>query len=103
MPGALGVETPKGKRLWQRYRQIKTMRDRIIHLKAVDYSPQGPDSESVWGMMLRSHREPFCDHAHEVIGHYAPAVNRRWFREYPYKTVEPDNLIGSDSYSVLPR
>ena len=94
LPQALGVASPKGKRPWQQYRLLKNMRDRIIHLKSIDRSPSGSESESVWGMMLRSHAEPFCDYAHALMGHYAPASNRRWYREYPYVTVESDKLSG---------
>lgn len=93
LPIALGVSNPKGKKLWQNYKLLKKMRDRIIHLKAVDRSASGPDKESVWGMMLRSHGEPFCDYAHSLMGHYQPAINRRWFREYPYETTESDKLF----------
>lgn len=93
LPLALGVPSPKGKKLWQNYRQLKQMRDRIIHLKTVDRSPSGPEKESVWGMLLRAHGEPFCDHAYALIGHYEPAINRRWFHNYPYETIEQDNLF----------
>lgn len=96
LPQALDVKSPKGTRLWQHYKLLKSMRDRIIHLKSVDRSPSGPENESVWGMMLRSHGEPFCDYAHTLMGHYEPAVNRRWHREYPYLTVEPDKISGDD-------
>ncbi len=94
LPQALGVSSPKGKTPWQQYKLLKSMRDRIIHLKTVDRSPSGPEQESVWGMMLRSHGEPFCDYAHAMMGHYLPASNRRWLREYPYEKTEPDKLSG---------
>lgn len=94
LPQALGVASPKGKKPWQHYKLLKAMRDRIVHLKTVDRSPSGPEQESVWGMMLRNHGEPFCDYAHALMGHYLPASNRRWHREYPYATVEPDKLSG---------
>ena len=96
LPKALGVATPKGKKSWQQFKQLKKMRDRIIHLKSVDHSPSGPENESVWGMMLRSHGEPFCDYAHAMMGHYVLASNRRWYREYPYTTVEPDKISGDE-------
>lgn len=97
LPKALGVTSPKGKKLWQRFQKLKTMRDRIIHLKTIDRSASNATQESVWGMMLRSHGEPFCAHAHAVIAHYAPATNRRWFREYPYSNREPDFINRTES------
>ena len=94
LPKALGVATPKGKKPWQQYKLLKGMRDRIIHLKTVDRTPSGPEKESVWGMMLRAHEKPFCDYAHAMMGHYLTVSNRRWHREYPYLTVEPDKISG---------
>ncbi len=94
LPQALGVPSPKGKKPWEHYKKLKTMRDRIIHLKTVDRSPSGPEKESLWGMMLRSHGEPFCDYAHALMGYYLVASNRRWHREYPYEKSEPDRLFG---------
>lgn len=94
LPKALRATSPKGKQLWQRYKLLKKMRDRIIHLKSIDRSPSGPECKSVWGMMLRSHAEPFCDYAHAMMGHYLPDSNRRWHREYPYHTIEPDKFCG---------
>ena len=93
LPKALGISSPKRTKLWQNYRKLKKMRDRIIHLKKVDRSPSGTENESVWGMMLRSHGEPFCDQAHLLIGHYKPAGERRWFQEYPYEITEIDKLF----------
>src|SRR5690606_36965949 len=94
LPLALGVKTPKGKKPWQQYKLLKSMRDRIIHLKSIDRSASGPENESVWGMMLRSHGEPFCDYAHAMMGQYLSASSRRWHREYPYTTTEPDKISG---------
>jgi hypothetical protein len=94
LPRALGVTTPKGKKSWQQYKLLKGMRDRIIHLKTIDRTPSGPEKESVWGIMLRAHGEPFCDYAHAMMGHYLTTSSRRWHREYPYRTVEPDKISG---------
>jgi hypothetical protein len=94
LPKALGVPSPKGKKPWQHYKLLKGMRDRIIHLKTIDRSASGPEQESVWGIMLGSHGEPFCDYAHTMMGHYLPGSSRRWHREYPYQTREPDKLSG---------
>ena len=61
------------------------MRNRIIHLKAIDLKSSGPDDETLWGDMLRCHDVPYCDYAHTLIGHYKHSVeNRRWFQRYPY-------------------
>ena len=94
LPEAIGVSTPKGKKSWQHYKLLKSMRDRVIHLKSVDRSASGSERESVWGMMLRAHGVPFCDYAHAMMMHYLPSANRRWHREYPYSRVESDKVFG---------
>lgn len=85
LPDALDVSSPKGLHIWREYKNLKEWRDRIIHLKTADRASSGPEVESVWGDMLRHPTEPFCDHAHGLMGHFGPAVrDRRWYREYPY-------------------
>ncbi len=95
LPTALGVKSPKGKKPWQQYKALKVMRDRIIHLKTVDRTSSGSEKESIWGMMLRAHGEPFCDYSHSLMGYYLIGSNRRWHKEYPYLTIEPDKISGS--------
>lgn len=85
LPTICSVPSPKGTRVWENYRQIKKTRDRIIHLKSVDRKASGPEEETIWGTMLRLHEVPFCDYAHEIIGHFGSAVDsRRWYMKYPY-------------------
>lgn len=96
LPDAFGVASPKGKKPWGHYRELKTMRDRIIHLKSVDRLASGHEQKSVWGMMLRSHGEPYCDHAHTMMGYFLRAANRRWHQKYPYTVFEPDKLSGKE-------
>lgn len=97
LPKALGVPTPSGKRVWEQFKKLKGMRDRIIHLKAIDRSASGPEVLSLWGIMLRAHGEPFCDYAHAMMGHFFPSGPRRWHREYPYQVREPDKFYGDVS------
>jgi hypothetical protein len=85
LPDALNVPTPKGLHIWRNYKSLKGWRDRIIHLKMADRQSSGPEVKTIWGDMLRHPREPFCDHAHELMGHFKPAViDRRWYGKYPY-------------------
>jgi hypothetical protein len=85
LPTILQVPSPKGTKGWEPYRKLKRLRDRIIHLKAVDRKPSGSEDETIWGDLLRAHAEPFCGHAHALMGHYKPAVeNRRYYGLYPY-------------------
>lgn len=85
LPAALSVASPKGKKVWEKYRALKKIRDRLVHLKSIDLKPSGPNVETIWGTMLKTHGHAWCDDAHAVIGYFKPAVeNRRWFRKYPY-------------------
>ena len=85
LPAALGVKSPKGLHIWQDYTTLRKVRDRIIHLKMADRSRTGPETPTIWGDMLRNSKEPFCDNAHKLMGHYKPAVDkRRWYAKYPY-------------------
>jgi hypothetical protein len=86
LPAALSVASPKGERVWQHYVSLKKIRHRLIHLKAVDRAASGPEDETVWGTLLKTHKEPWCDHAHALIGAFGPAVtDRRWYGLYPYR------------------
>jgi hypothetical protein len=85
LPTALSVTSPKGLKVWQHYVSLKRIRDRLIHLKSIDRKPSGPDEETIWGFLLNTPDRPWCDQAHELIGHFGPAVNnRRWYGLYPY-------------------
>lgn len=85
LPAALSVKSPKGLHVWRDYKKLKEVRDRIIHLKMADRSRTGPETPTIWGSMLRSSKEPFCDNAHKLMGHFKPAIeNRRWYGKYPY-------------------
>ena len=85
LPKIFSLPTPKGKHVWDKYKAIKDIRDRIIHLKMADRKASGPEVETIWGELLREHKKTWCDDAHEIIGYFEPAVrNRRWFKKYPY-------------------
>lgn len=92
LPAILNVKSPKGTRVWERFVDLKRMRDRITHPKPADYEPtlHGIKANTIWGMMMRDHSTPHCDYAHDLIGHYG--ANHRWFRQYPVRTVEVRNM-----------
>ncbi len=84
LPQIYSVPSPKGKKVWEHYIEMKRVRDRIIHLKSIDQKPSGIEDETIWGTMLRMHDKPLCSFAYEVIGYFEPASNRRWYKKYPY-------------------
>ena len=88
LPTIYSVPSPKGKKVWEHYKEMKKVRDRIIHLKSIDQKASGIEDETIWGNMLRIHDKPLCDFAYEVIGYFEPAIsNRRWYKKYPYGNV----------------
>lgn len=52
LPNIYNVPSPKGKKVWGHYKEIKKVRDRIIHLKSIDRKASGPEDETIWGIML---------------------------------------------------
>jgi hypothetical protein len=90
LPTALSVASPKKLSVWQHYVDLRKTRDRLIHLKSIDRTASGPEEQTIWGKLLRAHDRPWCDYAHELIGHFAPAVDgRRWYGLYPYPGDDP--------------
>lgn len=85
LPQICSISSPKGIQVWEKYKQVKKARNRIIHLETADRTATGPDTETIWGDILKMHQKPFCDYAYQIIGYYKPAVdNRRWYKNYPY-------------------
>jgi hypothetical protein len=86
LPSVLSIASPKGTKVWEKYRAVKKIRNQLVHLKSVDGRPSGPDDETIWGTLLKTHGHAWCDDAHKVIGHFNPATNgRRWYGKYPYE------------------
>lgn len=57
LPKILYIEGPKGKKVWQSFKQLKKARDTTIHMKALDaYSGRNIDKETFFYNLL--HAEP---------------------------------------------
>jgi hypothetical protein len=81
LPQAHSVSSPAGAKPWQRFKELKKVRDRLIHLKSVDRRASGPEDQTIWGLMLMERRQNFAQSAREVIGAYGTLVkDRRWFK-----------------------
>lgn len=48
LPDVLGCNSPKSNRCWQNYKQLKGVRDRIIHMKTEDRKSSGPEVGTIW-------------------------------------------------------
>ena len=82
LPEAKSVDSPKGSKCWQGYKELKTTRDRIIHMKKEDRRSSGPDIPTLWHKLFKVNA-PYIQ-AKEVIDYFVKktGVPPRWHREY---------------------
>lgn len=82
LPLAHSLKSPAGTKVWENYRKIKNMRDRLIHLKYLDRKSSGPEFQTIWGLMLAERDADFALSAYLVIGAYPSLVKEsRWFKQ----------------------
>lgn len=83
LPKAYSVPVPKGKTAWHGYQQLKDIRDRIMHMKAIDRKPTGPDIESVWDTLFRLDSPLLL--ARPIVEHFAGRIDPKpgWFGRLP--------------------
>ena len=83
LPKAYSVPGPKGKPAWQRYKELKEVRDRIMHMKAIDRKPTGPEVESVWDALFRLDSPLLL--ARPIVEHFASKIDPKpgWFGRLP--------------------
>jgi len=82
LPEARDVESPKGKKCWEGYRDLKVTRDRIIHMKKEDRRSSGPEIPTLWHKLLKANA-PHVQ-AKEMISYFVKRTNEtpRWYSEY---------------------
>lgn len=81
LPMAHNIKSPAGTRAWQGFKELKTIRDRVIHMKSVDRRASGPEQQTLWGLMLEQKQQDFAEVAYRLIGGYPALVGgRRWYR-----------------------
>jgi len=83
LPEVLSIKSPKGIRCWQGYRKLKTVRDRVIHMKNVDRRSSGPDIPTLWHELFKVKSPVF--QAKDIIDYFVKAMDDcpRWHSEYP--------------------
>lgn len=82
LPEALGVETPKGKKCWPGFKELKGIRNRIIHLKNADRRSSGPDIPTLWHSIFKINAPHI--QAKTVIDYFVEKTGTqpRWHKEY---------------------
>jgi hypothetical protein len=82
LPKAHSIKSPSGTKSWQNYKELKKVRDRLVHLKSVDRRASGPENQTIWGLMLTEKEGNFPLMAHSVMGAFPKLVkDRRWYQK----------------------
>ena len=81
IPLAFSIKSPIGTKSWQKYTDLKKIRDRLVHLKSEDRKPSGPEHQTIWGLMIAERDADFVQGAYQIIGAFPTLVNnRRWYQ-----------------------
>lgn len=84
LPDILGVASPKGTEAWRRYREVDSLRDRVIHLKNRELEPvDRPAPDNFWSMLLGPIPLEAPSRAIALIRHFAANANLRWVKKCP--------------------
>jgi hypothetical protein len=70
LPTVLGVQTPKGKKVWQNFAKLKQVRDSTIHLKSYNAYTVQIDKESLFYQFLNSQARELPKTAFEMIEYF---------------------------------
>lgn len=83
LPLAKSIESPKGKKCWQGFKDLKDTRNRIVHMKKEDRRSSGPEIPTLWHKLLKSNA-PYIQ-AKDMIGYFVKETGEkpRWYSEYP--------------------
>lgn len=83
LPAAYSVPKPTNMRGWADYKNLKKIRDRIIHMKAVDRKSSGPGVDTIWHALLTTKPPPIL--ARPVLEYFAERCNPKptWYRRLP--------------------
>jgi hypothetical protein len=89
LPPIFGVNTPKGGKIWNNYRLIKDLRDRIIHMKSKDRMPNtDPAEDTIWRELLDKSKPNVALVAKDIVGYYLTKIpdseKPRWFTLFPH-------------------
>jgi hypothetical protein len=77
LPQAHNIKSPNGTKPWQDYKELKDVRNRLIHLKSIDRKTSGPEHQTLWGLMLKEQNSVFPDMTARKIRHFETLVKDR--------------------------
>jgi hypothetical protein len=86
LPCALKIKSPKGTKIWDDFKKLKDIRDRIIHMKTSDRNSMGEDKNSIWDAILSKPLIKTYDTPQKMIQYFLKAKNKtpRWFDKCPF-------------------
>jgi len=86
LPSVLKVKTPKGTKIWDDFKKLKDIRDRIIHMKTSDRNFSGQDKDSIWNVILSKPLIPTYHTAKNMMHYFLKAKNKtpRWLDKCPF-------------------
>jgi len=81
LPKALKIDSPKGShKSWNELIKLKTLRDRLIHMKNGDRRTSSSGDETIWSDLVRA--EPPYREAFSIIKYFVDKLDNepRWFK-----------------------
>jgi len=78
LPALLGVPTPAGKAIWDRYKRLKQLRDSITHFKRRDLSRAAKAEPTALHDLVEADPLEFPEIAIEVVRYFFPQDPPRW-------------------------
>lgn len=85
LPEVLKIQSPKGTKIWQNYKTIKKLRDRIVHLKSIDRKSSSVKDETIWKELIIADQLNIALIAKGIIDYYYKNCEKpRWLQKWPY-------------------
>lgn len=92
LPDVLSVESPKGKKVWEQFKALKSARDATVHLKNSDVYYGGKFSDGgtpLFSVFFQESVLEFPAYALNMIEHFGPpAEGSQWFKHARRKLEE---------------
>ena len=83
LPKALSVISPKNTPCWSNFKELKKLRDRIVHMKANDRRSSGPELPTLWHKIFNAK----CPHSQvlTVMDHFFKLTKNKpnWRSDFP--------------------
>ena len=90
LPAVLGLKSPKGRKVWQDFKELKRVRDTTTHLKSYEALNRDIDEESLFYQFFRLDVDKFPRSALSMMEYFVvPGQEPRWL-ELARRQIIPD-------------